>query len=140
MLILCARRPPRGPPGRTPGHTSTARGSTQHTRHVAAPALGRCSRRRSVLLRGRRVNGGPCSVARDQDFARPWTRPPTHQGCAYQEERAGEPPAGSRNGVAVRSDGLVRLDRDTVCAVIDPGEVVAVVWDSEPKTSAGQFL
>jgi hypothetical protein len=24
--------------------------------------------------------------------------------------------------------------------VIDPGEVVAVVWDSEPKASAGQFL
>jgi len=24
--------------------------------------------------------------------------------------------------------------------VIDPREVVAVVWDSEPKTSAGQFL
>jgi len=25
-------------------------------------------------------------------------------------------------------------------AVIDPGEVVAMVWDSEPKVSAGQFL
>ena len=43
-------------------------------------------------------------------------------------------------GVEVRPDGLVRLERDTGWAVIDPGEVVAVVWDSEPKTSAGQFL
>jgi hypothetical protein len=29
---------------------------------------------------------------------------------------------------------------ETGWAVIDPGEVVAVVWDSEPKASAGQFL
>ena len=43
-------------------------------------------------------------------------------------------------GVEVRPDGLVRLERDTGWAVIDPGEVVAVVWDSEPKASAGQFL
>jgi uncharacterized protein YaiE (UPF0345 family) len=43
-------------------------------------------------------------------------------------------------GVEVRPDGLVRLERETGWAVVDPGEVVAVVWDSEPKTSAGQFL
>ena len=43
-------------------------------------------------------------------------------------------------GVEVRPDGLVRLERDTGWAVIDAGEVVAVVWDSEPKTSPGQFL
>ena len=43
-------------------------------------------------------------------------------------------------GVEVRQDGLVRLERETGWAVIDPGEIVAVVWDSEPKTSAGQFL
>ena len=42
--------------------------------------------------------------------------------------------------VELRSDGLVRLERETGWAVIDPGEVVAVVWDSEPETSAGQFL
>jgi hypothetical protein len=42
--------------------------------------------------------------------------------------------------VEVRPDGLVHLERETGWAVIDPGEVVAVVWDSEPKTSAGQFL
>jgi hypothetical protein len=43
-------------------------------------------------------------------------------------------------GVEVGPDGLVRLERETGWAVIDPGEVVAVVWDSEPKASAGQFL
>jgi hypothetical protein len=43
-------------------------------------------------------------------------------------------------GVEVRPDGLVRIERETGWAVIDPGEVVAVVWDSEPKTTAGQFL
>ena len=43
-------------------------------------------------------------------------------------------------GVEVRPDGLVRLERETGWAVIDPSEVVAVVWDSEPQSSAGQFL
>jgi hypothetical protein len=43
-------------------------------------------------------------------------------------------------GVEVRPDGLVRVERETRWAVVDPGEVVAVVWDSEPKASAGQFL
>jgi hypothetical protein len=43
-------------------------------------------------------------------------------------------------GVQVRPDGLVRLDRETGWAVIDPADVVAVVWDSEPESSAGQFL
>lgn len=43
-------------------------------------------------------------------------------------------------GVEVRTDGLVHLERETGWAVIDPGEVVAVVWDSELETSAGQFL
>jgi hypothetical protein len=43
-------------------------------------------------------------------------------------------------GVEVRPDGLVRLERETGWAVIDPGQVVAVVWDGEPATSAGQFL
>jgi hypothetical protein len=42
--------------------------------------------------------------------------------------------------VEVRPDGLVRLERETGWAVIDPAAVVAVVWDSEPKTSVGQFL
>lgn len=43
-------------------------------------------------------------------------------------------------GVEVRPDGLVRLDRETGWAVIDPAGIVAVVWDSEPETPAGQFL
>jgi len=44
-------------------------------------------------------------------------------------------------GVEVRPDGLVRVERETGWAVVDPGDVVAVVWDSEPKASAvGQFL
>jgi len=42
--------------------------------------------------------------------------------------------------VEVRPDGLVRLEREAAWAVIDPGEVVAVMWDSEPEASAGQFL
>lgn len=43
-------------------------------------------------------------------------------------------------GVQVRPDGLIRLERETGWAVIDPAVVVAVVWDSEPKSLAGQFL
>ena len=43
-------------------------------------------------------------------------------------------------GVEIRPDGLVRLEREAGWAVIDPAEVVAVVWDSEPEASAGQFL
>jgi hypothetical protein len=43
-------------------------------------------------------------------------------------------------GVQVRPDGLVHLERETGWAVIDPAGVVAVVWDSEPESSAGQFL
>ena len=43
-------------------------------------------------------------------------------------------------GVKVRPDGLVRLERESGWAVIDPGLVMAVVWDGEPVTSAGQFL
>jgi len=44
-------------------------------------------------------------------------------------------------GVEVRPDGLVRVERETGRAVVDPTDVVAVVWDSEPKPSAvGQFL
>ena len=43
-------------------------------------------------------------------------------------------------GVEIRPDGLVRLERETGWAVIDPGEIVAVVWNGEPETSPGQFL
>ncbi len=43
-------------------------------------------------------------------------------------------------GVEVRPDGLVRLERKTGWTVIDPAEVVAVVWNDETETSPGQFL
>jgi hypothetical protein len=43
-------------------------------------------------------------------------------------------------GVELRPDGLLRLERETGWAVIDPAGVVAVVWDSELEASAGQFL
>ena len=43
-------------------------------------------------------------------------------------------------GVEIRPDGLVRLERENGWAVIDPGEVVAVVWNGETENSPGQFL
>jgi hypothetical protein len=43
-------------------------------------------------------------------------------------------------GVEVRPDGLVRLERETGWAVIDPAEVVAVVWNGDAENSPGQFL
>jgi hypothetical protein len=43
-------------------------------------------------------------------------------------------------GVEVRPDGLVRLGRKTGWTVIDPGEVVAVVWNGDTESSPGQFL
>jgi len=43
-------------------------------------------------------------------------------------------------GVEVRPDGLVYLERETGWAVIDPAEVMAVVWDGDTENSAGQFL
>lgn len=42
--------------------------------------------------------------------------------------------------VEVRPDGLVHLERETGWAVIDPAEVVAVMWDGDTEHSAGQFL
>ena len=43
-------------------------------------------------------------------------------------------------GVELRPDGLLRLERETGWAMIDPRLVVAVVWDSEQEASPGQFL
>ncbi len=43
-------------------------------------------------------------------------------------------------GVEVSPDGLVRIERETGWVVIDPGEVVAVVWNHDPKNLPGQFL
>ena len=43
-------------------------------------------------------------------------------------------------GVELRDDGMVRLVRETGWAVIDPTEIVAVVWNDETESSPGQFL
>jgi hypothetical protein len=43
-------------------------------------------------------------------------------------------------GVELRPDGLVRLEREDGWAVIDPAEIVAVVWSGDTDHSPGQFL
>jgi hypothetical protein len=42
--------------------------------------------------------------------------------------------------VEIRADGLIRLERETGWAVIDPAEIVALVWNGDPESSPGQFL
>jgi len=43
-------------------------------------------------------------------------------------------------GVEVLQDGMVRLEREAGWAVIDPAEIVAVVWNDDTESSPGQFL
>jgi hypothetical protein len=44
-------------------------------------------------------------------------------------------------GVEIRPDGLVRLERESGWAVIDPSDVMAVVWNGDDTASSpGQFL
>jgi len=43
-------------------------------------------------------------------------------------------------GVEIRPDGLVRVERENGWAVIDPAEVVAVMWSGDTDHSPGQFL
>jgi hypothetical protein len=43
-------------------------------------------------------------------------------------------------GVEIRPDGLIRLDRESGWALLEPGEIVAVVWNGEAESSPGQFL
>jgi hypothetical protein len=43
-------------------------------------------------------------------------------------------------GVEIQTDGLIRLERESGWAVLDPGEIVALVWNGETETSPGQFL
>ena len=43
-------------------------------------------------------------------------------------------------GVELREDGMVRLVRETGWAVLDPAEIVAIVWNDETDSSTGQFL
>jgi hypothetical protein len=42
--------------------------------------------------------------------------------------------------VEVRPDGLVRLERPTGWVVVDPDDVVAVVWNDDTEIAPGQFL
>jgi hypothetical protein len=42
--------------------------------------------------------------------------------------------------VQIRPDGLVRLERESGWAVIDPSDVMAVVWNDDTDSSPGQFL
>ena len=43
-------------------------------------------------------------------------------------------------GVEVRPNGLVLLERESGWTVLDPAEVVAVVWNSDVERTPGQFL
>ena len=43
-------------------------------------------------------------------------------------------------GVEIRADGLLRLERESGWAVIDPSDVMAVVWNGDAESSPGQFL
>jgi hypothetical protein len=42
--------------------------------------------------------------------------------------------------VEIRPDGLIRLERENGWAVIDPAQIVALVWNGDPESSPGQFL
>jgi hypothetical protein len=42
--------------------------------------------------------------------------------------------------VEVRPDGMVRLERESGWTVIDPAEVMAVLWRGDTEGSTGQFL
>jgi hypothetical protein len=43
-------------------------------------------------------------------------------------------------GVEIRPDGLLQLTRESGWAVVDPTDVIAVVWNGETESSPGQFL
>jgi hypothetical protein len=42
--------------------------------------------------------------------------------------------------VEIQPDGLIRLERESGWAIIDPAEIVAVVWNGDTETAPGQFL
>ena len=42
--------------------------------------------------------------------------------------------------VEIRPDGLLRIERETGWVVLDPADVMAVVWNSDTESSTGQFL
>jgi hypothetical protein len=43
-------------------------------------------------------------------------------------------------GVAVRPDGLLRIDRESGWTVLDPAEIIGVAWNGDAEHSTGQFL
>jgi len=43
-------------------------------------------------------------------------------------------------GVEIQPDGLIRLERESGWAVIDPNEIVALVWNGDTDSTPGQFL
>jgi hypothetical protein len=43
-------------------------------------------------------------------------------------------------GVEVRPDGTLRLERASGWAVIDPAQVIAVIWNGDADSTPGQFL
>ena len=43
-------------------------------------------------------------------------------------------------GVEIRADGLIRLERESGWAILDPADIVAVVWNGDTESSPGQFL
>jgi hypothetical protein len=53
-----------------------------------------------------------------------------HIGFAVSEHK-------KLTGVQVCADGMIRLERETGWAVIDPSEVVAVVWNGDAESSPG---
>jgi hypothetical protein len=56
-----------------------------------------------------------------------------HIGFAVSEHK-------KLTSVEVRPDGMIRLERESGWAVIDPDQVVAVVWNGDAENSPGQFL
>ena len=42
--------------------------------------------------------------------------------------------------VAVRPDGLLRIERESGWTVIDPAQIIGVAWNGDPEHSTGQFL
>jgi len=42
--------------------------------------------------------------------------------------------------VAVRPDGLLRIERESGWTVLDPAQVIGVAWNGDPEHSTGQFL
>jgi len=42
--------------------------------------------------------------------------------------------------VAIRPDGLIRIERESGWTVLDPSQIIGVAWNGDPEHSTGQFL